>query len=218
MNKVLMCLISLPKTIWTNFRYLPIKQAFKFPLAVAYDTSVKCMGGAILLNCQVRPLMIRIGFHEVPACNRMKTKITVKGTIRFKGEAHIGNGAKFFVAKNAELVLGSDFKISANTSILCYRKIEFGKNIQLSWDCLVMDSDTHNIYDIGGNRCNYDKPVVFGENIWIGCRCTILKGSNIPDNCVIGAGSLITGQELEEGTIIAGNPAKSIKKIGGWHL
>ena len=129
-------------------------------------------------------MMIRIGVHEVPACNRMKTYITIKGTIRFKGEAHIGNGAKFFVAKDAELVIGSDFKISANTSILCYRKIEFGKNIQFCWDCLVM----------------------------------ILKGSNIPNKCVIGAVSLITGQELEEGTIIAGNPAKSIKKIGGWHL
>lgn len=218
MNKYLLYTLSILKTVWINFRYLPISQAKKIPLLVAFDTSFCCHSGKVIFETPIRRGMIRIGFHEVPACNRLKTKIEIQGSLIFRGEAHIGNGSKIFVAKNAELVLGSDFKISANTSILCYRKIEFGKNIQFSWDCLVMDSDTHNIYDIGGNRCNYDKPVVFGENIWIGCRCTILKGSNIPDNCVIGAGSLITGQELEEGTIIAGNPAKSIKKIGGWHL
>lgn len=149
-----------------------------------------------------------------------KTVINVRkgGTIVFEGTAHIGRGTKIHVANGATLLLGDNFAISASTSINCYNSISFGRDIQFAWDCLVMDSDTHNIYDESGNRINENRPIVFGDKIWIGCRSTILKGTVIPDGCVIGACSLVSGRKFEENTIIAGSPAKSIKKIGSWKL
>ena len=94
--------------------------------------------------------MIRMGFHETPSCNRVTTKFECNGELQFQGEAHIGNGSKVFVGQYGKLTLGDDFKISASSTILCYHKIEFGDNIQFSWDCLVMDSDTHPIFDENG--------------------------------------------------------------------
>ena len=111
-----------------------------------------------------------------------------------------------------------NFSISASSQINCYKSISFGRDIQFSWDCLVMDSDTHNIYDERGKRVNDDREIVFGNKIWIGCRCTILKGSIIPNGCVIGACSCVSGKNFEENSIIAGVPAKSLKKIGSWKL
>ena len=163
--------------------------------------------------------MIRIGFHNVPICDpNDKTILDIKGKLVFQGTAHIGNGTKIHVAKDAELVLGDNFAVSASSQINCYRKIVFGKDIQFSWDCLTMDSDTHNIYNEQGVKINESREIVFGNKIWIGCRTTILKGSVIPSNCVIGACSLVSGKNYENNSIIVGNPAKSIKKIKKWEL
>jgi len=218
MNNMIIKLLSIPKTIWVNFRFLPYKQAVKMPIAVAYDTSFKAVMSGVIFDCPLRRSMIRIGFHQVPACQRKKTEVRVDGILEFRGEAHIGNGSIIFVAKKGRMSLGDDFKISASSSVLCYKEIRFGRNIQFSWDCLVMDSDTHSIIDELGNTYNNNKPIEFGDNIWIGCRCTILKGSKIPDNCVIGSMSLVSGCKFDNNTIIAGHPAKSIRKIGGWKL
>ena len=48
-----------------------------------------------------------------------------------------------------------------------------------------MDTDFHKIYDLESNILNKDKAIEIGENVWIGCRCTILKGANIKRNSVI---------------------------------
>lgn len=81
-----------------------------------------------------------------------------------------------------------------------------------------MDSDTHNIYGENGDIINEPREIIFGDKIWIGCRATILKGSVIPNNCVIGACSLVSGKHFKQNSIIAGNPAKSIKTISKWKL
>ncbi|MBN2298599.1 MAG: acyltransferase [Deltaproteobacteria bacterium] len=54
--------------------------------------------------------------------------------------------------------------------------------------------------------------VSIGTGVWIGARVTVLRGSIIPDGCVIGACSLVTRHcKLEEYGIYAGIP---VKKIG----
>lgn len=170
---------------------------------------------------KIRPLMIRIGFHTVPTMNpgdRTVVDVSKGGHLRFLGTAHIGKGSKIIVGKGANLTLGDNFAISASTQINCCHKITFGKDIQFSWDCLVMDSDTHTIYDEEGKCINPNREIIFGNKIWIGCRCTIMKGTEIPDNCVIGACSFVSGKKFQPNTIIVGHPAKSVKAIGGWHL
>jgi acetyltransferase-like isoleucine patch superfamily enzyme len=56
------------------------------------------------------------------------------------------------------------------------------------------------------------RPIVIGNNVFVGINCTILPGVKIGDNTVIGAGSIIT-KELPGGFVYAGNPAKPIKTI-----
>lgn len=218
MNKYLTILLSLPKTIWTNILYLPIRYSWKLPLFVSYDTRVRIKGKVIIDNPKTAD--IRIGFHHVDVCNDEKTKLIVEknGTLVFQGDAHIGHGSRIVVHENAQMILGKNFAISANSSIQTYNQIVFGDDIQFSWDCLVMDSDTHSIIDNRGIVSNSSKPVTFGNKIWIGCRSTILKGSVIPDNCVIGAGSLVCGGSFPKNVIIAGSPAKPLKEIRGWEL
>lgn len=221
MNK-LEILFSIPKTIYFNFRHLPFRQALKLPIWITYKSEF-CIGGkcGISILGNVNTAMIRIGFHKVTVCNPKDMtvlNISKGGKIVFEGSAHIGKGSKIFVASGGELVLGDNFAISASSQLNCYKKIIFGRDVQFSWDCLVMDSDTHKIYGVLEKLINEAREIVFGDKIWIGCRTTILKGSIIPDYCVIGACSLVSGNRFSQRSIIAGIPAKSIKRISGWEL
>lgn len=220
MKKSIEYLLSLPISIWACFKLLPFMQAIKLPICVRYGSLVKVKNGNVIIKGKVHTAMIRIGFHKVPVCNcRDKTQIIVKsGKILFQGTAHLGHGTKIYVSEGAELVLGNNFAISASSQINCYHKIQMGNDIQFSWDCLVMDSDTHTIYNVGGEVANPDCEILIDNNVWIGCRTTILKGSHIPEGCVVGACSLVTGNNFKRHTILIGSPAKSTKEIGKWEL
>lgn len=56
------------------------------------------------------------------------------------------------------------------------------------------------------------KDVYIKKNAWIGANSIILPGVTIGENAIIGAGSVVT-RDVEANTIVAGNPAKPIKKL-----
>ena len=82
-----------------------------------------------------------------------------------------------------------------------------------------MDGDAHVIYGEDGSVINESREIVIGDKVWIGCDCKVLKGTSIPDNCVIGANSIITsGSKMEPNSLIIGSPAKSVKRINGFKI
>jgi len=163
--------------------------------------------------------MIRLGFHTVTVAYENISLLKVEGVIIFCGTAHIGRGTKIYVGKNGILELGDHFAISASSYIHCHKHIKIGVNVQLAWGVLMMDSDTHYIFDENGIIINNDKEIVLGNKIWIGCDSKVLKGSVIPSNCVIGANTMVLSTSLlESNSIIVGNPAKSIKRISGFKI
>ena len=54
--------------------------------------------------------------------------------------------------------------------------------------------------------------IVIGNDVLIGTKSIILKGVHIGDRVIVGAGSVVT-QDIENDCIVAGNPAKVIRKI-----
>lgn len=55
--------------------------------------------------------------------------------------------------------------------------------------------------------------IEIGNNVFIGVNATIMPGVTISDDCIIGAGSVVTKSVREPGSVIAGNPAKKICTI-----
>lgn len=54
------------------------------------------------------------------------------------------------------------------------------------------------------------EPVIIDDDVWIGCRVTILPGVRIGKGAIIGAASVVT-KDVPEYAIVGGNPAKVIK-------
>lgn len=162
--------------------------------------------------------MIHFGFHEVPIIENEVSLLDIRGELVFDGTAFIGKGSRIVVEEGAKVEIGNHFAISAASFIYCYKHIKFGDDIQLSWNDLIMDSDSHPIYGENGNRINENQEIVIGNKIWVGCDSKILKGAFIPDNCVVGANSLVTSRKLMANTLVVGSPAKSIKNISGLEI
>lgn len=57
------------------------------------------------------------------------------------------------------------------------------------------------------------KPIAIGDYCFVGTGCIILSGSRLPNNCVLGAGSLLRSDFEQVWTLYAGVPAKAQKEI-----
>lgn len=56
------------------------------------------------------------------------------------------------------------------------------------------------------------KPVIVGNNVWIGRRVMFMPGSGCGNNCVIAAGAIVT-KMFPSDVIIGGNPARIVKHL-----
>lgn len=221
-RRILSIILAIPKTIYFNLRYLPLRQAIHLPVWLATNVRVRNMyRGGMILDAPARMAMIRIGFHQVDAIciYSLKTILNIPkpGKLVFQGEAHIGHGA-IISCVGGVMTVGNNFAVSGSTSFVCYKKITIGRDVQFAWDSLVMDSDAHKIYGQDGVRVNEDKPIVIGDKVWLACQNTILKGTVVGNNCVVGACSMLNKEYDGDGVIIAGSPARVVKHISGWEL
>ncbi|MEI6752662.1 MAG: acyltransferase [Paludibacter sp.] len=179
------------------------------------------MKGNVLIEGDITCGMITIGFSDVGIFDFKRSKAiwNVSGRVIFKGRALIGQGSKISVEDTGELIFGENLKITAETSIVSLLKIEFGKNCLLSWDILIMDNDFHAIINKkNGIRFPQSKPIYIGDNVWIGCNTTILKGSHIPEHCIIGSNSTVNKKFEESYCLYAGNPLKVRKENVDWEF
>lgn len=215
-KKIVHYIMSLPKTIYFNFKYFSFKDAVKLPIYVSNRVFLDKLHGNVTIDGNIKTGMIKIGFTEPCLFDfkKQRTIWSIEGQVVFKGKAIIGSGSKLCIDRpTGKIVFGENFVITANTQIWSRKKITFGKNNLISWDNIIMDTDSHSIYDKNSNlKLNEDKEIVFGDNVWIGCRCTILKGSKIGNDTVISANTLLSKDYSEKHNIVLGGSPVVEKK------
>jgi acetyltransferase-like isoleucine patch superfamily enzyme len=93
-----------------------------------------------------------------------------------------------------------------------YEKITIGKDVQFGPNVLIYDHDHDFRKKNGLKELKYiTSPVEIGDNVWIGANVVILRGTKIGNNCVVGAGSVITG-EYQDNTVIVQERKDKITK------
>lgn len=121
-------------------------------------------------------------------------------SLDYGGKLNIGSGfrmrdgAKIRVRKGAVCRIGRNTSINSNCIITCHESIIIGNDVQFSPNVQLYDHD-HDFRTAGGLKAMKFRtaPIEIGNNVWIGCNCVILRGTQIGDNCVIAAGSIVKG-------------------------
>lgn len=120
------------------------------------------------------------------------------------------NGCHVLVGKNTT-ANGFEMRLMEDGS-----SITIGEDCMLSSDIYLLASDTHCIFDESGNLINIGRKIEIGNHVWIGQYCKILKNTCIGDNSIVGMGSIVTSCFQESNCIVAGVPAKIVKRKINW--
>lgn len=135
------------------------------------------------------------------------------------GESVFLNQTHLHIEDNDNLIqIGDKSSIQGSTQLAVMEStcIKIGDECLLSGEINFRTGDSHSLLDNKGKRINPSKSIFVEDHIWIGTKVLVLKGSGIPSGCMIGAGSLINKVFDEQNCVIAGNPAKIVKRDIGW--
>lgn len=118
----------------------------------------------------------------------------------------------FYCDYGNHIKVGKNFFANYNCCILDVSKVTFGDNCLLAPNVAIYSAG-HPIHpDSRNSAYEYGIDVNIGNNVWIGGNAVICPGVTIGDNCVIGAGAVVT-RDIPAWSIAAGNPAKVIRTI-----
>lgn len=132
-------------------------------------------------------------------------RVTLGGHILVKGEeqrVEIGAGTK---ARDLHLLCQEGGFVKIGRDCLFSRQVE------------IRTTDSHALVSREtGERINLPGPVEIGAHVWMGLGVLVGKGVRIADDNVVGAKSFVAKPFLESGTVIAGVPAKVVKRGVTW--
>ncbi len=134
---------------------------------------------------------------------------------RLVSELFMGNiGEESRVMPPLTVVRGNSVKIGRNVVVMNNSLFMAAGGITIENDVMVaanvqLISNNHDLYDHQILTC---KPVRLKRNCWIGAGATILPGITVGENAVVAAGAVVT-KDVEDNTVVGGNPAKIIKHI-----
>lgn len=203
-------------TIRLNYCYFGFKGLLNPCILASKDIRLQALKGKIIVdNKKFGLIRIGLGYYGVTDGKTNRCTFENTGTLHCRGRVWFNAGTR--IINHGTLSVGENTSFNGNVSIICYNRVDIGDNVACSWHCQIMDTDFHRLLDLGtGERLNEDRPVKIGNHVWIGSRCLILKGSEIPDDSVVAAGSIVTKQLIETHTVYVSN--KPIRHNIDWEL
>lgn len=119
--------------------------------------------------------------------------------------------------KQPELSVGKNVQLNDNVHIACVENIEIADDVLIASRVFITDHNHGSFpkelefYLAPGKRKITSKKVKIDSKVWLGEGVVVLPGVHIGKNAIVGANAVVT-KSVPENTIVAGNPARVIKK------
>ena len=206
--------LNITKTLYFNFRVLPIQQAIKFPFFLYGKVYLLDISGNVIIDGKLKTGMIKIGYKwfDLWPTSFLPTQIQVMGTLIFNGSAVISGGANVNVQnKKGQLIIGKDVLIGGGSVCKCLKSIKIGDCTRVTGNCVIMDCNRHFVKNINsGVVANYKAPIIIGQYCWINAGTIVTKGTIMPDYSISSRNAYLSKDYREYGTnlFLVGSPAK----------
>lgn len=205
---VLFAILSLPKTVYFNFKVLPFKYAIKLPILIGWHTKILGTSRGVIdfsKDCKVKTFMIRLGFGGSETIYARSYEIINidKGSLTFLGQATFAAGSTLDVS--GKMIIGHHFSTNKNAFISCSKEIIIGNNVMLGWNVVIYDAAGHTVYYNGIPKFSQGT-IKIGNHVWLCSESHLLKGAEIGNGSIVGWRSIVTNSFLEDNVLIVGSP------------
>ena len=116
-----------------------------------------------------------------------------------------------------EFITGNNVDIGWQNTIAVGSRIVLGNNVRLAGRVFLAGYPGHpiNAADRAAGLPELDSQVgdiILHDDVWVGTGAIILAGVTVGKGAIVAAGSVLT-KDVEAGSIVAGNPAKVVRKL-----
>ena len=160
------------------------------------------------LNLVLGVKKISIGDH---------TKIGHLNIIRGGDEVRLGRYSEIMRTNQINSIPDPDvvnptdprFSLGDGSIITTGHKIDFTDRVEIGRRSIIGGRNS----SLWTHNRQRTRPIAIGSFTYVGSEIRMAPGSTLPSRCIVGIGSVVTGQLTEEERLIAGVPAKSLKEL-----
>lgn len=202
--------INILKTLYFNFKMLPLKEALKLPFLFFGKVDFGPLSGSIVISSPVRMGIFRWGMvNDGFAPSKMFSQFSLgkQACLEIYGRVDVGCGVVFRIS--GHLTMSNNSFIGSKGIVACSHKISLGECARIGFGSVLMDTNHHFVIH-GGCARRKEGTIVIGNYCWVGNSCTVSKGCILPDNTIVAAKSFIAKDYTECGEycLLVGSPAK----------
>jgi acetyltransferase-like isoleucine patch superfamily enzyme len=169
--------------------------------------------------------MVGTGFKCGP-----RTSVSLEGSLR--DQVRLGNYVTLLQAElrcysKGHIEVGDHCWFSLRTQIVSCADVRIGPYCIFARDVYISDTNEHPTdplirrnetirYKMSGQLPDRglatSRPISIGRDVWVGERACILKGVTLGDGVIVAANSVVT-KDVPPYSVVAGNPAKIVKRL-----
>jgi acetyltransferase-like isoleucine patch superfamily enzyme len=126
--------------------------------------------------------------------------------IRIGSDTGIYHGTFFELGSGARVEIG-DYCALVGAILRVESELRIGNYALIAHEVVITDCEI-----IGTERSSSSRPIMIGDDVWIGMRAIILAGVTIGQGAVVGAGAVVS-EDVPPMSIVSGNPARIVRNI-----
>ena len=210
---------SFIRSLIFNINQFGLKKGIKIPIFIAWNCKIDIAPNTIEIPEKVYFGMVKIGVN-LGHFNRGNNedcffKIEKEGRLIFKGKCNIAVGSAINISKG-KVSIGNSVSTNDRFTLSSEKAITIEDEVLLGWNCTIIDGDGHCLINNKNEIVNKSKEIIIGNECWIASDSKIMKGVSLADHTTVAMGSVVTKSVTEKNTILAGNPAKIVKRDVRW--
>ncbi|HEM3718339.1 TPA: acyltransferase [Streptococcus suis] len=210
-------ILSIIRSIYFNFRYLPFEQAKALPILIDWRARTNIKGKILITDQDSSHFNIVIGREGSHHISSQETILVIDsgGTLTFGKNILLSSGFSLKIENGGTVFLDDGVSFNRNGSIHCQESITIGRDCLFGWGCSIRDTDGHRIF-INEEEQSITSPVILSDNVWVAAESSILKSVKIGSGSVVATRSLVNKSFPDANQLIAGLPATVKKKNISW--